>query len=339
MLAGDEVRCSRDGENINKDAASDVETNAQILSAGIDADIDRAAEILADGGLVAFPTETVYGLGARADNDVAVASIFDAKGRPMFNPLIVHCADRDVAELVGDLGEDGGRLADAFWPGPLTLVVPNRDRAQLSPLVQANKPTIALRQPAHPVARRLLSRVQVPIAAPSANPSGKLSPTTAQHVMEGLGDRIDAVLDGGPCDVGLESTIVGLFPEPRLLRHGGIPKDAVEACLGRSLNEVTTSEAPSAPGQLLSHYAPNASVRLNAEGPEEDEVMLGFGAIDGELNLSTVGDLHEAASKLFDYLRVLDALGADQIAVAPIPETGLGRAINDRLRRAAADRS
>jgi L-threonylcarbamoyladenylate synthase len=298
----------------------------------------RAAEILRQGGLVSFPTETVYGLGADARNDRAVAAIFAAKGRPSFNPLIVHLGDFAAAATICDFNDDARRLAAAFWPGALTLVLPLRKDAGISRLVTAGLGSVAVRVPDHPVAAGLLAAFGGPVAAPSANPSGRISPTTAAHVQSGLGERIDALVDGGSCAVGLESTIVSCLGAPALLRAGGIPTEAIAACLGRPLATSENPDAPVSPGQLLSHYAPNGQVRLNATERREGEVMLGFGAVDADLNLSPTGDLTEAASRLFDCLHQLDAMGATRIAVAPIPDHGLGRAINDRLKRAAAQR-
>lgn len=307
------------------------------------AGLTQAAELLAAGQLVAFPTETVYGLGGDARNDRAVAAIFEAKGRPQFNPLIVHVADIDAARQIAVFDDEAERLASAFWPGALTLVLPVRSDAGLSPLLTAGLDTVAVRVPAHEVAQYLLAAFDGPIAAPSANPSGKISPTRAGHVIEGLAGKIAAVLDGGRCEVGLESTIVAPSPQPVLLRPGGIPAEALEDCLGRTLQTAGTAQRPSSPGQLASHYAPGASLRLNATAPGKEEVFLGFDhtAQDPALNLSPTGDLLEAAANLFHYLRQADeAAGPDgAIAVAPIPDHGLGRAINDRLRRAAAPRS
>jgi L-threonylcarbamoyladenylate synthase len=298
----------------------------------------RAAEVLRDGGLVAFPTETVYGLGADARNDLAVARIFEAKGRPRFNPLIVHVASVEKAKDLVEWNDEADRLAQAFWPGPLTLVLPLRDGNGLSPLVTADLPTLAVRMPAHPVAQGLLTGFDGPVAAPSANPSGKISPTLAQHVLDGLAGRIEAVLDGGSCDVGVESTIVGLWDTPVLLRPGGLPAEALEAALGGKLAAHTDGDTLTAPGQMTSHYAPGAQVRLNATSVEDGEVLLGFGPVDCTLNLSPLGDLREAAANLFHHLHALDAKGARGIAVSPIPHHGLGVAINDRLNRAAAPR-
>lgn len=300
--------------------------------------LDRAAAILRDGGLVAFPTETVYGLGGDARSDIACARIFDAKGRPRFNPLIVHVPDIATARSYVDWPDTADRLAGAFWPGALTLVLPLRAGHGLSPLVTAGLPTLAIRCPAHPVARALLHRFGGPLAAPSANPSGRISPTTADHVRAGLSGRIGAVLDGGPCDVGLESTIVGLAEAPTLLRPGGLPAEAVEAALGHPLARRISGDPLSAPGQTASHYAPGARVRLNATEARNGELLLGFGPMDCDLNLSPSGDLVEAAANLFGHLHRLDAMAPVGIAVAPVPATGLGAAINDRLSRAAAPR-
>ncbi|SHH28591.1 L-threonylcarbamoyladenylate synthase [Cognatishimia maritima] len=302
------------------------------------ASFTRAAALWADGGLVALPTETVYGLGADARNDLAVARIFEAKGRPHFNPLIVHVVSVEHARTLVIWNDLADRLASAFWPGPLTLVLPIRDQAGLSPLVTAGLRSLAIRMPANDTARGLLQTFGGPIAAPSANPSGKISPTSAEHVMAGLGGRIEAVVDGGTCDVGLESTIVGLTDTPILLRPGGLPKEALESALGQPLAQHTAADPLVAPGQMTSHYAPGAKVRLNATQKEPDEVMLGFGNVDCDLNLSEAGDLREAAANLFHHLHALDATGAKGIAVAPVPNHGLGAAINDRLQRAAAPR-
>lgn len=300
--------------------------------------IAPAAEALLAGDLVAFPTETVYGLGGDATRDESVAAIFAAKGRPRFNPLILHVTDFSQTEKFGNISADLRTLAERFWPGPLTLVAPLREDAEISPLASAGLDTIALRVPAHPLARDLLAAVGVPLAAPSANPSGKVSPTTADHVLSGLAGKIAGVLDGGACPVGLESTIVGMDGDtPVLLRPGGIATEDLAEILGRPLT--THKGAINAPGQLSSHYAPDAPVRLNAAAPDEAEAYIGFGASPaGDINLSPSGDLIEAAAKLFATLRDIDRFNKP-IAVAPIPETGLGAAINDRLRRAAAPRS
>jgi len=303
--------------------------------------LTEAARLLAAGELVAFATETVYGLGGDARSDIACARIFEAKGRPQFNPLIVHVPDLAAARVFAEVGEKAERLAAAFWPGPLTLVLPLREGSGLSPLVTAGLGTVAVRVPAHPLAQALLRAFGGPLAAPSANPSGKVSPTRAVHVMAGLAGRIAAVVDGGDCAVGVESTILGLAGEPTLLRPGGLPVEALEACLGAPLATGGDAAKPSAPGQLASHYAPGAALRLEVTEPEPGEVWIGFGPCAGAaLALSETGDLVEAAANLFHLLREADALaGPDgRVAVAPVPERGLGRAINDRLRRAAAPR-
>ena len=298
-----------------------------------------AAMILADGGLVAFPTETVYGLGADAHNNHAVARIFEAKGRPRFNPLIVHVASAADARDLVVWSKEAERLAQVFWPGPLTLVLPLRAGTGLSPLVTAELPTLALRVPAHPVARAVLAAFGGPVAAPSANPSGRISPTTADHVALGLSGRIEAIVDGGACDVGVESTIVGLSGAPHLLRPGGLSAEAIEAVLAQPLARPLTQGAPTAPGQLASHYAPGAPVRLDVIRPYAGEAFLGFGPMDCTMNLSPSANLTEAAANLFASLHALDAMSPEGIAIAPIPQTGLGLAINDRLRRAAAPRT
>jgi len=298
----------------------------------------KAAEILRAGGLVAFPTETVYGLGADATQDLAVAKIYEAKGRPTFNPLIAHVEDVDQAFELAEFSAAALTLAARFWPGPLTLVLPRKAGCTVSLLASAGLPSIALRVPQHPVALELIREAGRPIVAPSANPSGRISPTTAAHVREGLGDKVQMILDGGPCAVGLESTIVSLLDEtPRLLWSGGLSRDTIEEALGRKLAAAQAGPLH-APGQLESHYAPRALMRLNVTQWREGEARLGFGAMDAPLNLSPSGSLVEAAAHLFAMLHQLDAQGAEVIAVAPIPNTGLGEAINDRLRRAAAPR-
>lgn len=300
-----------------------------------------AADLLRAGGLVGFATETVYGLGGDARNDRAVARIFAAKGRPHFNPLIVHVPDLVSALAYARFSDQALEIARAFWPGPLTLVLPLRADVGLSPLVTAGLDSVAIRVPAHPVARALLRAFDGPLAAPSANPSGRVSPTRAAHVLTGLSGRIEAVLDAGPCAVGVESTILGLVDTPQLLRPGGVPVEALEQALGHPLTTGGSAEKPNAPGQLASHYAPNAGVRLGVTAPRADELWVGFGpdCPNAALSLSASGDLVEAAANLFHILREADTgAGAGGIAFAPIPETGLGRAINDRLRRAAAPR-
>lgn len=298
----------------------------------------RAAEVLRRGGRCAFPTETVYGLGADATQDHAVAGIYQAKGRPSFNPLIVHLADLDAVRALVQWSDMAEAVAEAFWPGPLTLVLPLREGAPVSRLVTAGLPTLAVRMPAAPVARALLQEFGGPVAAPSANPSGRISPTTAAHVAEGLTGRIEAILDGGACGVGVESTILGLAGPAQLLRPGGLEREALEQVLGQPLMLRDGSDAISAPGQLKSHYAPRAGMRLAATDWRPGEARLGFGAVDCDLNLSPAGDLREAAANLFAMLHKLDDEDAKVIAVSPIPQEGLGVAINDRLARAAADR-
>jgi len=298
--------------------------------------VAEAAGLLRAGHVVAFPTETVYGLGGSAMNDRAVAAIYAAKDRPSFNPLIVHVALLAEAEKLAKFTEQARALADAFWPGPLTMVLPMRAGSGVSSLLRAGLDSVAVRVPAHPAALDLLGAAG-PLAAPSANPSGRISATSAQHVMKGLGGRIAAVLDGGPCQVGVESTIVGMIDAPTLLRPGGLPREKIEALIG-SLAAAVRTDRPNAPGQLDSHYAPHLPVRLNATDAAPGEVMLGFGPITGDLNLSESGDLSEAAANLFRMLHELDARVATAIAVAPVPNHGIGHAINDRLKRAAAER-
>lgn len=302
--------------------------------------IEAAAQFLRSGDLVAFPTETVYGLGADATSDLAVARIFEAKNRPSFNPLIVHLSDRESAERYVEFTDEARILADAFWPGPMSLVLPLRPDAGLSKLVTAGLDTVAIRVPAHPLAQDLLRAVDLPVAAPSANPSGKISPTTAAHVLDGLDGRIAAVLDGGACEVGLESSIFGGTPIA-LLRPGGVSREAAEAVLGKPLAALQAQATPNAPGQLASHYAPDAAVRLNV-AQKTRVPHLGFGAGDADMSLSARGDLLEAAANLFAMLRQMDELAmaskADHFTVAPIPNAGIGLAINDRLSRAAAPR-
>jgi len=301
-------------------------------------DLDRAAAFLRAGRLVAFATETVYGLGGDARNGEAVAGIYAAKGRPSFNPLIAHVPSIAAAQDLVEWNDWADMLASAFWPGPLTLVLPLRGGHGVSELVTAGLPTLAVRVPAHETARRLLEKVGGPVAAPSANPSGRISPTTAEHVKAGLDGRIAAIVDDGPCAVGLESTIAGIAgDEPLLLRPGGIPGEALEQALGRPVPRYVDGDPLTAPGQLLSHYAPNAPVRLNVVTPDEGSLYLGFGPGPCDLNLSESGDLIEAAANLFGHLHALDGRG-QPICIAPIPDHGLGAAINDRLRRAAAPR-
>jgi L-threonylcarbamoyladenylate synthase len=305
--------------------------------------VGEAVWALASGDLVAFPTETVYGLGADARNGIAVAKIFAAKGRPSFNPLIAHVLSLEEAQKAGTFDERAIKLGTAFWPGPLTLVVPCLADCAVHELARAGLPTVALRVPSHPVAQKLLDEFLAPIVAPSANPSGRISPTTAAHVAEDLGDKVAIILDAGRTEIGLESTVIACLPgEPvRLLRPGGIPRAEIERVLGEKLAEAT--DAVQAPGMLAQHYAPRAKVRLEANEIAEGEAWLGFGSAAplggrgiAHLNLSPSGDLEEAAANLFAYLRELDALAPSSIAVAHIPSDGLGEAINDRLKRAAS---
>ena len=311
--------------------------------------IRDAARCLQGGGLVAFPTETVYGLGADAGNAAAIARLYLAKGRPAFNPLIAHVADLAAARRIATFDSQALALAEAFWPGPLTLVLPQAPNCPVAELATAGLDTVAVRIPAHSVARALLQAFGGAVVAPSANLSGHVSPTSAAHVQADLAGRIDLIVDGGPVSVGVESTIVGCFDPPMLLRPGGLPREAIERLLGRALVQppaepASASHAALAPGMLASHYAPRTKVRLLAEAVRPFEALLAFGpeALPGldnaiaVMNLSPSGDLVEAASHLFGYLRALDAVGAAGIAVMPVPNHGLGEAINDRLRRAAA---
>jgi L-threonylcarbamoyladenylate synthase len=319
-----------------------------ILTAGAAA-VAAAARSLAEGALVAFPTETVYGLGADATNPAAIARLYQAKGRPAFNPLIAHVWDIAAARQIARFDGPALALAEAFWPGPLTLVLPKADGCVVADLATAGLDTVAIRIPAHPVARDILRAIGRPVAAPSANLSGHVSPTTAAHVESDLAGRIDLIVDGGAVTVGVESTIVGCFGAPMLLRPGGLPREDIERVLGYQLLQPPADAdggQPLAPGMLASHYAPRARVRLHADKIEPGEALLAFGlgAISGidaaaaVMNLSARGDLAEAAANLFGHLRALDAQGARTIAVMPIPDEGLGEAINDRLRRAAVGR-
>ena len=320
-----------------------VELATRLLDANREA-IAAAARVLADGGLVAFPTETVYGLGADATNGAAVARLYSAKGRPRFNPLIAHVADARAALRLARFSDEAKLLAGVFWPGPLTLVLPKRDDCPVSELATAGLDSIALRVPDHPIARDLLKAFGGPVVAPSANRSGHVSPTLAEHVRADLDGRIDLIIDGGPASVGVESTIVSFLANPTLLRPGGLPREAIERVLGYELPdpESSTQDVPLAPGMLASHYAPRAPVRLNAVGVRPGEALLAFGpaapGAERTLNLSPTGDLVEAAANLFSHMRALDGSGASGIAVMPIPNEDLGEAINDRLARAAAPR-
>jgi L-threonylcarbamoyladenylate synthase len=303
--------------------------------------ISKAAALLRDGGLVAFPTETVYGLGADATNDAAVAKIFAAKQRPQFNPLISHVPDIESAFRLGLFAGEAEKLAAAVWPGPLTIVVERRKDCPISLLCSAGLPSVALRVPAHPVALELLRAVGRPVAAPSANQSGRISPTTADHVVNSLGNAVDMIVDGGPSSVGVESTVVRFMDDgPYMLRSGGIARETLENILGRCVMTPTRYDTDlHSPGQLESHYAPEAPMRLNAAAPEWKEAYLGFGNYDyGPWSLSKSGNLQEAAANLFKMLHAIDDSSPERIAVAPIPLSGLGEAINDRLIRAAAPR-
>ena len=325
----------------------------RLVAAGAEATAE-AVRVLAAGGLVAFPTETVYGLGADATNGAAVARLYEAKGRPAFNPLIAHVTDAAAAQALARFDADAARLAAAFWPGPLTLVLPKSETCTVSELATAGLDSIAVRVPHHAVAQDLLAAFGRPVVAPSANRSGHVSPTTAAHVLGDLSGRVDLIVDGGPTPVGVESTIVAClgqaFGGPALLRPGGVPREAIEKLLGRPLAQapagIAIEDAPLAPGMLASHYAPRTRMRLETDHVEPGEALLAFGpaAVKGAdkaakmLNLSARGDLIEAAANLFSHLRALDAAKATMIAVMPLPHDGLGEAINDRLQRAAAPR-
>ena len=322
--------------------------------------VKDARSVLAAGGLVAFPTETVYGLGADATNDKAVAKLYAVKERPAFNPLIAHVADLAAATRLAVFDDAALHLARAFWPGPLTLVLPKAAHCPVGLLATAGLDTIAVRVPSHPVAREILAAFGKPVVAPSANRSGEVSPTTAQHVLHDLRDRIDLLINDGPAPLGIESTIVACLDGPILLRPGAIDRDAIEKVLGAPMaaparkargragkaRSVAARGTPLAPGMLASHYAPRTPLRINAKAVAPGEVLLAFGAelppgagaAAAMLNLSERGDLLEAAANLFSHLRSLDTEGAEAIAVAPIPERGIGEAINDRLRHAAAPR-
>jgi L-threonylcarbamoyladenylate synthase len=321
-----------------------------ILPAG-EAAVAAAARCLTEGGLVAFPTETVYGLGTDATNEASVARLYQAKGRPSFNPLIAHVRDIGAAMRIARFDESAIALAGAFWPGPLTLVLPKTKDCNVADLATAGLDTIAIRVPAHPLAQEILRAFGGVVVAPSANLSGHVSPTTAAHVQSDLEGRIDLIIDGGAVSVGIESTIVGCFDMPMLLRPGGVPREEIERVLGRALIQPPEDAdqgtgQPLAPGMLASHYAPRTKVRLNAKTMEAGEALLAFGSdsvpgMDAAavvMNLSARGDLQEAAANLFSYLRALDAKAARAIAVMPVPHHGLGEAINDRLRRAAVGR-
>jgi L-threonylcarbamoyladenylate synthase len=327
-----------------------VSLKTQILPAGAAA-VAAAARCLTAGGLVGFPTETVYGLGADAGNPAAIARLYQAKGRPAFNPLIAHVGDLAAARAIAHFDAQAVELAEAFWPGPLTLVLPRTPACVVADLATAGLDSIAIRVPAHPVAREILRAFGGPVVAPSANLSGHVSPTTAAHVLGDLGGRIDLIVDGGTVAVGVESTIIGCFEAPMLLRPGGLPRSEIERVLGRALLQPpeaagSDADAPLAPGMLASHYAPRTPLRLHAGSVNAGEALLAFGpvampgigATTTVMNLSARGDLDEAAANLFGHLRALDESHARAIAVMPVPQHGLGEAINDRLRRAAIGR-
>jgi L-threonylcarbamoyladenylate synthase len=313
-----------------------------LIGAGPD-EIARAAHQIVYGGVVAFPTETVYGLGAHAFDERAVARVYEIKARPAFDPLIVHVSGADMLERVAaGLGPMAFRLMARFWPGPLTLVLPKS--AELPSIVTAGLPGVAVRMPSHPVARELIERAGVPIAAPSANPFGYVSPTRAEHVERMLGDRVDLILDGGPAELGLESTIVGLEAEPVLLRYGAIPLEAIEEITGTLRTPAQPAQRPLAPGGLAEHYAPRVPLRVVDFGsvPQNERARaaaLTFGSQPAgyavAIDLSPERNLRQAASRLFDALYELDASGVERIDASPVPEEGLGRAIMDRLRRAS----
>ena len=342
------AHCKEPDQRISSRVNVDLKT--QILPAS-EAAIAAAANCLSDGGLIGFPTETVYGLGADATNALAVARLYQAKGRPAFNPLIAHVTDLAAAREIAGFDRSAEALAEAFWPGPLTLVLPKTGHCVVADLATAGLDTVAIRVPAHPVAREILCAFGRPVVAPSANLSGHVSPTTAAHVESDLAGRIELIIDGGAVTVGVESTIIGCFGTPMLLRPGGLPREAIERIIGRPLTGVpegapADATAPLAPGMLASHYAPRCTVRLNAGRLEAGEALLAFGSADipgakaahAVMNLSPRGDLTEAAANLFGHLRALDQTGARTIAVMPVPHHDLGEAINDRLRRAAVVR-
>lgn len=317
---------------------------ARILPAEARA-IVEAAELLRAGGLVAFPTETVYGLGADATDEAAVEALYAAKRRPPHNPLIVHVGSRAAAEPLALLDRRAERLVERFWPGPLTLVLPRREGSAISRLATAGLATVAIRVPAHPVALALLEAARVPVVAPSANRSGRVSPTSASDVAVELGDAIELILDAGPCRIGVESTVIDLSEpdRPVLLRPGGVPREEIEEILGPLCEPSSSEDRPRSPGRLASHYAPSLPVRLDALEVEPDEALLAFGpevppGAFVTFNLSPSGDLAEAARRLYAFLRAADRSGARRIAVVPIPAVGLGEAIRDRLERAAAPR-
>lgn len=323
---------------INRNVTSQMPTDGPKILKPDETGIAQAARLLREGGLVAVPTETVYGLAADATNDAAVQRIYAAKGRPGFNPLIVHVPDLDTAYALAEVSGEAEALAKRFWPGPLTLVLPLMPNAGLASAVTAGLPTVAIRIPAHPVMQSLLHQAGRPLAAPSANPSGRITATTAAHVVDGLGAKIDAILDAGPCDVGVESAIVAPGSHgTRLLREGGIPRESIEAVTGPLTSDLTPGRVE-APGQMERHYAPRVPLRVGGAATP-DEIVIGFGDQASDLTLSATANLSEAALRLYAILHKAEALavqrGATVIRAPVLPDEGLGRAINDRLKRAA----
>lgn len=299
-------------------------------------DLLKASKLIKTGGTLAFPTETVYGLGADATNNLAVAKIFQAKGRPSFNPLIIHCFSIEQIQAFAMWSSDAQTVAEKFWPGPLTMVLPLLPHGKIASLALAGLQTVAVRIPAHSIAQSILKLANTPIAAPSANPSGSVSATKAKHVISKLSGKIEGIVSGGSSEIGLESTIISFLPDPRILRFGAIDEADISEILRLDLKKKALDGEISAPGQLSSHYAPKGSIRLNSKVFKNKEVSLGFGKVICDLNLSRTENLIEAAANLFDCLHKLDDMGAEKIAVSPIPEEGIGIAINDRLKRAAA---
>ncbi|MDA9670835.1 L-threonylcarbamoyladenylate synthase [Paracoccaceae bacterium] len=299
-------------------------------------DLLKASKLIETGGTLAFPTETVYGLGADATNNLAVAKIFQAKGRPSFNPLIIHCFSIEQIQAFAMWSSEAQTVAEKFWPGPLTMVLPLLPHSKIASLALAGLQTVAVRIPVHSIAQSILKLANIPIAAPSANPSGSVSATKAEHVISKLNGKIEGIVSGGSSEIGLESTIISFLPDPRILRFGAIDEAAISEILNLDLKKKALDGEISAPGQLSSHYAPKGSIRLNSKVFKNKEVSLGFGKVICDLNLSRTENLIEAAANLFDCLHKLDEMGAEKIAVSPIPEEGIGIAINDRLKRAAA---
>ena len=299
-------------------------------------DLLKASKLIETGGTLAFPTETVYGLGADATNNLAVAKIFQAKGRPSFNPLIIHCFSIEQIQAFAMWSSDAQTVAEKFWPGPLTMVLPILPNGKIASLALAGLQTVAVRMPAHSIVQSILKHANTPIAAPSANPSGSVSATKAEHVISKLNGKIAGIVSGGSSEIGLESTIISFLPDPRILRFGAIDEADISEILSLDLKKKALDGEISAPGQLSSHYAPKGSIRLNSKVFKNKEVSLGFGKVICDLNLSRTENLIEAAANLFDCLHKLDEMGAEKIAVSPIPEEGIGIAINDRLKRAAA---